>query len=239
MIVYSRLILFLLISLIFHFALIFVIPELHIDFKKLREQDVEVFIVKKSYVSKVLEKKNRDNLIENANLNKIKEKIKGFKKKRSNIKSNVDLPEASNLEKINIPQLNEIKIKDIEKKDDVNLESELNVVKEEALKEYSLTNEQIAQSKANSFYEIKKISNIKRKIIYEPPKPSFQLEKDTKITLKFKVDRYGIPYDINFVTRSSSYVENLAVKFIKELRFDAVDYTQADEVEIVLYFRVE
>lgn len=240
MIIYSRLLGFLILSLIFHLMIILILPELRIDFKNLKPREIELKIVKKSSVSKNIKSSNKlQNPIKEFDLNKIKEKLKRNKNQSKQVDSNVDIPVANNLEKVLIPEFENVQLEGEKSANKVELNSELAKTKEEVLKEYNQKNNEISASKNSAFYEIKKISNIRRKIIYEPPKPKFQLEKDTKITLKFKVDNYGIPYDIRFVTRSSSYVENIAINFIKRLRFDAVDYTKPDEVEIVLFFKVE
>lgn len=92
----------------------------------------------------------------------------------------------------------------------------------------------------NDFFELKGLSNKNRKLVYIPEnKGTFKLETDTNLTLSFTIDKSGRPYNITFVNRSFSEIENIAMDFVKQLRFEAVDYDKVDKAEIVLHFKVK
>jgi hypothetical protein len=92
----------------------------------------------------------------------------------------------------------------------------------------------------DDFFELKNISNKSRKLVFVPEKKgSFRLETDTNLVLRFNIGKNGIPYNISFVNRSFSEIEHIAIDFVKQLRFEAVDYDKPDEAEIVLHFKVK
>ncbi|KAA0259389.1 hypothetical protein FHQ18_00490 [Deferribacter autotrophicus] len=221
------------------------IPEYNLDFKNIKPKTVKIEILKQSIKKEKDKTKEKEKpLFSNKKIENLKEKLrKKFNKSDSGNKEVVEVPTMTTEEKVLIPDLNNMQIlenRHIEKQDEKPVLSELERVKSEIEKtnnDKALINEQQSFAK-NDFYEIKSITNLKRKIVYEPPKPSFSLERGTKITLSFKVDRYGRPFDINLLTRSSSNVEKIAIDFVKGLRFDAVDYNKPDFVEITLFFRV-
>ena len=65
------------------------------------------------------------------------------------------------------------------------------------------------------------------------------METDTNLILSFTIDKNGRPYNITFVNRSFSEIENIALNFVKQMRFEAVDYDVIDKAEIVLHFKVK
>ena len=111
--------------------------------------------------------------------------------------------------------------------------------------EKSLTSRSSAKGDTNEavvddFFELRKISNKSRKLVYIPEKKgSFKLETNTDLVLRFNIDKSGIPYNISFVNRSFSEIESIAMDFVKRLRFEAVDYDNIDKAEIVLHFKVK
>jgi len=101
------------------------------------------------------------------------------------------------------------------------------------------------QSGSNEYYEksdffvVKSLSNVKRKVVRTPARPSFSLRADTKVTLRFKIDRFGNTSNIIPLTRTDSSVERLAVGFVRGMKFAAVSYDKMDVAEIILYFKVK
>jgi hypothetical protein len=92
----------------------------------------------------------------------------------------------------------------------------------------------------DNFFELRGLSNKNRRLVFIPQnKGKFKLETDTNLILSFNIDKDGKPYNITFVNRSSSEVENIAMNFVKNLRFEAVDYDVIDKAEIVLHFKVK
>lgn len=90
----------------------------------------------------------------------------------------------------------------------------------------------------SSFFVLENISNTKRRITHVPPKPSFSLSNNTKVNLRFKIDKQGGTYGIVLITRSDSNIERLAVEFVERLKFNSVTHATNDSAEITLYFKV-
>lgn len=90
----------------------------------------------------------------------------------------------------------------------------------------------------SDFFEISSSTNGDRKLVYIPERPSFYLESNTKVRLRFSIDSKGIPFSVILLTKSNPEIENIAVKFVSGLRFESVPYKSVDTVEITLYFRV-
>lgn len=91
----------------------------------------------------------------------------------------------------------------------------------------------------SSFFVLDNISNSRRGIAHTPPEPSFSLTSDTKVSVRFKIDRQGNTYGIVLITRSDSNIERLAVEFVEKLKFSSVTYADSDSAEITLYFKVK
>jgi hypothetical protein len=92
----------------------------------------------------------------------------------------------------------------------------------------------------DNFFELRGLSNKSRRLVYIPEnKGTFKLETDTNLVLSFNIDKNGRPYNVTFVNRSFSEIENIALNFVKQLRFEAVDYDVIDKAEIVLHFKVK
>jgi hypothetical protein len=92
----------------------------------------------------------------------------------------------------------------------------------------------------DNFFELRGLSNKNRRLVYIPEKKGvFKLETNTNLILSFNIDKSGTPYNITFVNRSFFEIEDIALNFVKQLRFEAVDYDRVDKAEIVLHFKVK
>ncbi|WP_022850414.1 hypothetical protein [Limisalsivibrio acetivorans] len=90
----------------------------------------------------------------------------------------------------------------------------------------------------SDFFVMENITNVERKLAYIPPRPSFSLQNDTKMTVRFKIDKEGKTYAVIPITRTDKKIEQLAIDFVSRLRFNAVRYAKPDQAEMTLYFRV-
>lgn len=78
-----------------------------------------------------------------------------------------------------------------------------------------------------------------RKVVYLPPDPVFALANDTKVTVRFNIDKAGNTYNITFISRSSNDVEKLASDYISRMKFDAVIEDRDDFAQITMHFKVQ
>ena len=78
-----------------------------------------------------------------------------------------------------------------------------------------------------------------RKVVYLPPVPVFALANDTKVTVRFNIDKAGSTYNIIFITRSSVDVEKLAADYVSHMKFDAIIENREDFAQITMQFRVQ
>lgn len=78
-----------------------------------------------------------------------------------------------------------------------------------------------------------------RKVVYLPPDPVFALANDTKVTVRFSIDKAGNTYNIIFITRSSVDVEKLAADYVSRMKFDAVIEDREDFAQITMQFKVQ
>ena len=78
-----------------------------------------------------------------------------------------------------------------------------------------------------------------RKVDYIPPDPVFALEKDTKVTVRFNIDKAGNTFNIIFITRSSIDVEKLASDYVSRMKFDAIIENREDFAQITMQFKVQ
>jgi len=53
----------------------------------------------------------------------------------------------------------------------------------------------------SDFFEISSSTNGDRKLIYVPEKPSFTLESNTKVRLRFSIDSRGVPFSVVLLTK--------------------------------------
>ncbi len=77
-----------------------------------------------------------------------------------------------------------------------------------------------------------------RLIVQAPPIPSFSLSNDTTIKVKFIIDKLGNTKNIQYVTRSSATVEELARDYVSKLKFNSVVYDNPDSAQITIQFKV-
>lgn len=78
-----------------------------------------------------------------------------------------------------------------------------------------------------------------RKVLYLPPDPVFALANDTKVTVRFNIDKAGNTYNIVFITRSSTDVEKLALDYVSRIKFDAIIENRDDFAQITMQFKVQ
>lgn len=78
-----------------------------------------------------------------------------------------------------------------------------------------------------------------RKVVYLPPDPVFALANDTKVTVRFNIDKAGNTYNITFISRSSYDVEKLASDYISRMKFDAIIENRDDFAQITIQFKVQ
>lgn len=78
-----------------------------------------------------------------------------------------------------------------------------------------------------------------RKVVYLPPDPVFALANDTKVTVRFNIDKAGNTYNIIFITRSSVDVEKLAADYVSRMKFDAIIENREDFAQITMQFKVQ
>lgn len=78
-----------------------------------------------------------------------------------------------------------------------------------------------------------------RKVVYLPPDPVFALANDTKVTVRFSIDKAGNTYNIIFITHSSVDVEKLAADYVSRMKFDAIIENREDFAQITMQFKVQ
>lgn len=78
-----------------------------------------------------------------------------------------------------------------------------------------------------------------RKVVYLPPDPVFALANDTKVTVRFSIDKAGNTHNIIFITRSSVDVEKLAADYVSRMKFDAIIENREDFAQITMQFKVQ
>ena len=77
-----------------------------------------------------------------------------------------------------------------------------------------------------------------RSIVQTPPIPTFSLSNDATIRVKFIIDKLGNTKNIQYVTRSSAIVEELARDYVSKLKFNSVVYDNPDSAQITIQFKV-
>lgn len=78
-----------------------------------------------------------------------------------------------------------------------------------------------------------------RKVVYLPPDPVFALANDTKVTVRFSIDKSGNTFNTVFISRSSLDVEKLALDYINSMKFDAIIENREDFAQITMHFKVQ
>jgi outer membrane biosynthesis protein TonB len=243
----QKLALLIVLSLGIHIIILYLIPSINL-IPKDKEQIYEVKLIKKK--PKKIVKKHKITKKNNKQINKktAKKQVKKKKiqKKKINYaglkKPNVELPNITNKEKINVPK-GKVEVENLSP-DQFTKSANVDVKKELKKESSKISNQKLTKANKNfssnkdSFLQINSLSNERRGLVNYPPKPKFALENDTKVRIKFKINRFGIPMNIRFVTRSVSKIEKISLDYVNKLRFSAVEYEKPDEVEITLYFKV-
>lgn len=230
-------------SLIIHLIVLFLISfNILPEYLKMNKE-IKVILIK-TPVSKPLGKGEK----------KIEHKLTNNEKKQSVVKKNTQRSENIERPIVNMPAMDlDEKIEIDSPKYNISQSNELKNLKISSLnalnKEIEQIQKNLGSSKTESintevmdddFFELRSLSNKNRRLVYIPEKKgAFKLETNTNLILSFNIDKSGTPYNITFVNRSFSEIENIALNFVKQLRFEAVDYDSVDKAEIVLHFKVK
>ncbi|MCX8084406.1 MAG: hypothetical protein N3C60_05730 [Calditerrivibrio sp.] len=233
---------YIIVSLLLHFTILLYIPDIDFSIKLKQKEIIDVQLIKVPPKIATTELSSTTNIDKNFVKN-IKQQNKAASVSNI-IKSQVDLPIVSVLEKIPLNeaqnQNNNIVIAGKNRLDQsVSKEITSSEAKLKQLKSEGTGEKQIVTTGKSDFFEITSNYKSERKIIHIPEKPTFSLESNTKIRLRFSIDAKGIPYSIILLTRSNPEIEKLAVKFVSGLRFESVPYKDVDTAEITVYFNVK
>ena len=246
----QRLPILIILSLAIHFLLLYYLPVINLNPKD-KEQIYEVKLIKPKPKKVIVKKKTTTKIRKQHHAKKVvpkKVKKKTIQKKNINYaglkKPDIVLPQIINKEKIDVPK-GKVEVEDLSpdkfvRQANVNVNSEIQKENNNLKKTNQIykSNKNTADNK-ESFLQINSLTNERRGLINYPPKPKFSLENNTKVKIKFKINRFGIPMNIRFVTRSVSQIEKISLDYVNKLRFSAVEYEKPDEVEITLYFKVK
>ncbi|MGE4496935.1 MAG: hypothetical protein AB7E48_03570 [Deferribacterales bacterium] len=235
----ARLFPFVLISVLAHIAVLGFLPEFKVDFSSSSEPIAVEIIPPRPKI-----------------LPKPPVKVTGVPEKAAenpfrNIEPTITMPELD-IPEVNVDADYEVEIPDLkvsrvttdsEARVDNRLLSEIQSTRETVEKEVKAGQGERSPAEAvenadSSFFVLENISNNKRRITHVPPKPAFSLANDTKVNVRFKIDKQGTTYGIVLITRSDSNIEKLAVEFVERLKFNSVTYAVNDSAEITLYFKV-
>lgn len=247
----TRLLAFILISFLVHLIFVLVAPKFEISYKE-KQKTIEVEIFEPA--PRVMPKPT---LSEVSAGNKSKTNVeKAQEKPKANVerslqptitmpKIEVPLVDVETSFTIEVPDLmvSEIATENSLKVDN-KLLSEIVSTEESVAKEIgsgqsdqaNVSSEEMAD---NSFFILNNISNNKRRITHLPARPTFALANDTKISLRFKIDRLGNTYGIVLITRTDSRIEQLAAEFVEKIKFNSAISSTSDSAEITLYFKVK
>jgi hypothetical protein len=230
---------YIIVSLLIHLTILLYLPGVDFNIKLKQKEVFNIDLIK------VPVKSIKADLTGSQGL---KTEAKGEKKEKTPsssglLKPSVELPIVSVMEKIpfseTINQKNNISVTS-KKNVDESLGKEI-AASESKLKTGSASvsgNSKVVSSGKSDFFELSSSSKGDRKIVYIPEKPSFSLESNTKVRLRFSIDSKGVPYSIILLSRSNPQVEKLAIKFVSGLRFESVSYKDVDTAEITVYFNV-
>ncbi len=147
-------------------------------------------------------------------------------------KPNVDVPVDSVENQKNIDISKELSSLSEAKKD---VQAENSSISSEVQKETAKAEDAVKGNIYN--FDIAPTGN--RKVVYLPPDPVFALANDTKVTVRFNIDKAGSTYNIIFITRSSVDVEKLAADYVSHMKFDAIIENREDFAQITMQFRVQ
>lgn len=238
---FSRTSVYIIVSLLFHFTVLLFLPDLNFEIKLPEKKILDIELIKvpiKSVKSEPLQSAKNEKL-----------QLKGEDNKKSRsvsapiFKPDMQLPIATVIDKIPLTEqqkLSEGTSITIDGKTNPNLGKEIKNIESGLKKDSSDISGKGKTTNLgkNDFFEIKSDGNIERRLIYIPPKPTFFLESNTRVKLKFQIDSKGIPYSIVLLTKSAPNIEKIAVKFVSDLRFESVNYSTPDSAAITLYFNV-
>lgn len=237
---FSRTTVYIIVSFLIHLTILLYLPnpDFSIRIKKREPIDVELIKVPISVAKSELNIQEPE---------KGRSSVGNGKKNKPNsagiLKPNVDLPIVSVMEKIPVSNnLNE----NVNISANSNKNMNLNLGKEIAASESKLKsgknedsgNKKVVSTGKSDFFEIKGNTKNERRIVYIPEKPTFSLESNTKVRLRFSIDSNGVPYSIILLSRSNPDIEKLAIKFVSGIRFESVTYKDIDTAEITVYFNV-
>lgn len=154
----------------------------------------------------------------------------------------IDIPDVADIKDldIEIPDLDVSKLDNPDEKiSDKSVNKEIDSSGDDLAKKYSDALDADITGEEKRFFKLNNMTNGARKLVFVPKRPVFNLTQDTKVILKFNVDKTGNTYGIVLLTRTESDIEKIAVDFVKKLKFAVSDYEKADAAEIILYFRVK
>lgn len=77
-----------------------------------------------------------------------------------------------------------------------------------------------------------------RRVVSTPKNPEFNLANDTKVTLKFSINKDGSTSDIIVIKGSTDMVNRMAYEFVQGMRFDAVIHDEKDTAKMTITFTV-
>ncbi|MDY6820085.1 MAG: hypothetical protein SVN78_00505 [Deferribacterota bacterium] len=228
-------------NVILRYCFLFVISAIiHIIILSFFNYDLIINIKKEKEIDVVIKEKPKKKITR-----KTREKIpfeKELKEELNIARPKIELPETllSNRIEITPSKIGVLHSKEV-KVDEGSLftaiEKEIESIENNNIKE--IKDNKTKEVVKNSFFEIKEMTNRERKIVYIPEKKSdFSLPRNTDLILEFNINKEGVPYNISFVNRSAYEIEKIALDFVKNIRFAAVDYDSVDKVRIVLHFTV-
>ncbi|MCB4204470.1 hypothetical protein LF845_05795 [Deferribacterales bacterium Es71-Z0220] len=229
---------FLTVSLIFHMALLYVLPSFNIDISANIEKIIDVEFVKTPKV-KTENIKNKETKPKEMSAYDLASKIlnESFDNQKT-LPPDVKLPEFDSKEKINLDRKEENIASPAYKPENTNID-----VSSELENKTGVSSTEIAAetNESNSdFFKIESSSVRVRKPIFIPSMPDYSLENDTEVKIQFYVDFKGNPLKITFLTATDSYIEKLSTDFVSRLKFEpAGSQGQLDKAVITLFFKVK
>ncbi len=138
-----------------------------------------------------------------------------------------------------IPKPNvDVPVDSVENQKNIDISKELSSLSE-AKKDVQAETAKAEDAVKGNIYNFDIAPTGNRKVVYLPPDPVFALANDTKVTVRFNIDKAGSTYNIIFITRSSVDVEKLAADYVSHMKFDAIIENREDFAQITMQFRVQ
>ena len=236
---YTRLLLFTAVSLVFHLFMLGLVPPFNLEIrppKKIVEVELVPPSVKELPPAPAV-KPGSSAVSKNAKENVASEPAMTIPE--------IDIPDVKDTQQLDvkIPELNLSKLENTNKLEpDKALLKELKSSSDEFQKanragdgvQSDVTG---SDPNAKDFFVIKNL-NRNRKLLNSPERPVFSLTTDTVVRVGFKIDQEGNTFSIILLNSTDSKIERLAIDFVKKLKFNAVLEKQPESAEIVLNFRV-